>query len=359
MLHLHISPRRTDYPYSTQLQPKFASSTPRHKHLRDNALGTDQRPVLGAETTRKSFLSSVIDGIHRFFQNVLFLGAIVLASWIPSQRLRNYIETRALYEPSKGVALDHLGDKALEKKIRIQHFKAPDGTALEGWYIPAKKGKPTILYAHGRSSNMADTKPVILAFSQRGYGIMVVDYRGFGNSAGTPTEQGVSMDLEAASTHLAKKLGVPSSQQVLVGNSLGGAIAADVATRKPFKAVMLTSTFTSLKETLKYHREKCNWLLRHLVAENIVKAQFDTLKKIPLIQSPLLIAQGEADDVTPPSMGERLIRHARGTRLKHLFRIKACDHYQVFRSAANKVIDRLEWLLKKIDDIHGSAPVTQ
>ncbi len=112
-------------------------------------------------------------------------------------------------------------------------FKADDGTELHGWYLPADNPRAVVLFAHGNGGNLSDRRDIIEALATRlGASVLAFDYRGYGRSKGQPTEEGVLADARAARRWLAERAGVPESQVVLMGESIGGAVMVDLAARR-------------------------------------------------------------------------------------------------------------------------------
>jgi pimeloyl-ACP methyl ester carboxylesterase len=246
------------------------------------------------------------------FDGVVFYGAILLATWVPIPALRRVIEKQLLYAPKRVAIREDLRNPEFKKDTKLLKsvfFTASDlkDVPLHGWYIQAPKGRPTIVFTHGRGDNIASLEPVLEAAQKKGYGIFVFDYRGFGNSGGTPTETGVYKDLIAACKTLKSDYGVPYQDQILMGHSLGGAIATKVMSLKPdrFKGLVLLSTFNSMKGTLSYHRDQMKWV-KWMFNEELIKSSFNSAAVIGKIKQPVLGFWGESDPVTPPVMGKQL-----------------------------------------------------
>lgn len=246
------------------------------------------------------------------YDGIVFYGAILLATWVPIPALRRVIEKQLLYAPKRVAIREDLKNPEFKKdtkRLKSVFFTASDlkDVPLHGWYLQAPKGRPTIVFTHGRGDNIASLEPVLEAAQKKGYGIFVFDYRGFGNSGGTPSETGVYKDLIAACKTLKSDYGIPYHDQILMGHSLGGAIATKVMSLKPdrFKGLVLLSTFNSMKATLSYHRDQMKWV-KWMFNEELVKSSFNSAAVIGKIKQPILGFWGEADPVTPPVMGKQL-----------------------------------------------------
>jgi fermentation-respiration switch protein FrsA (DUF1100 family) len=183
-------------------------------------------------------------------------------------------------------------------------FNAPDGVRLHGWYAEADRPGAVVLYTHGNAGNIADRRQVLRLFrDELNASILVFDYRGYGRSEGIPGEEGVLADARAARRWLAQRAGVPEPDIVVVGNSLGGAVAVDLAARDGARGLVLENTFTSMPDVAASHFKvlPIHWLMR---------TRLDSAAKIPDYRGPLLQTHGTADEVVPFALGQRLFKLA-------------------------------------------------
>jgi fermentation-respiration switch protein FrsA (DUF1100 family) len=179
------------------------------------------------------------------------------------------------------------------------HFAAADGTKLHGWFAPHENPTAVILYCHGNAGNVTHRIDAIRALHDRvGAAVFVFDYRGYGRSEGKPDEPGVLADARAARTWLAKRTGVTPERIVLMGESLGGAVAVDLAVDGA-RALILEHTFSSIPDVAAHHYP---WLPVRL----LMKTQFDSLAKIARYHGPLFQSHGERDSIVPLESGRRL-----------------------------------------------------
>ncbi|MDO8291764.1 MAG: alpha/beta hydrolase, partial [Gallionella sp.] len=125
-----------------------------------------------------------------------------------------------------------------------------DGLGLHGWYIPAPQThaqpRGTVLFLHGNAGNISHRIDSLQMFHRLGYSTLIFDYRGYGSSGGTPSEQGTYRDAEAAWRYLTEQRRIPSCRIVLFGESLGGAVGAWLAARQKPAALVIASGFTSV-----------------------------------------------------------------------------------------------------------------
>ena len=212
----------------------------------------------------------------------------------------------------------------------------PDGERLVAWYAKAKQGQPTILYFHGNAGTLASRNRRIRDFLDRGRGTLILAYRGYAGSSGTPTEANNIADAERAYDALIDD-GVTPDDIVLYGESLGAAIAVPLAARRQVRGVILDSPFTSLvaRARLSYP-----WLPVGLM----LKDRYATDETIKSVHAPLLIIHGEADAVTPVAMGRALF--AAANMPKELITLPGAGHsdHDAFGAPEklNAWIDRLQ-----------------
>lgn len=203
----------------------------------------------------------------------------------------------------------------IEQDIQDTYFFSRDGIKLNAWYVKAKPNKPTIIYCHGQGENISLWQNVIKFLADRGYGVFMLEYRGHGRSEGNPFESGLYVDLESAVKYLKVYENLPQEDIVLWGRSLGGAVVADVASRKNFKAVILESTFTNIREEAIHLTE--NGVLENkfgiwrafstlFVKIYPITQKFSTDKKIHRIEEPLLIGHSLYDATVPVEMSYKL-----------------------------------------------------
>ncbi len=186
---------------------------------------------------------------------------------------------------------------------------------IHGWWIPAAKLEAeAILYFHGNGSNNGDVVNRALRFSQLGFSVLLIDYRGYGKSDRTfPNETKVYEDGEAAWQYLTQDKGIKPRNLFIYGHSLGGAIGIEMAARHPEMAgLIVESTFTSMKamaDIMGYSR--------FFPLEFILTQKFDSINKISGIEVPILLIHGTEDEVVPSFMSQELYDAAPGGKKLH------------------------------------------
>lgn len=184
--------------------------------------------------------------------------------------------------------------------MTVVSLQTQDNLSLLSWYKPAASNQPTILLVHGNAGNIGYRMPLARQFLNAGFGVLLLEYRGYGGNKGTPTEQGLYEDGRAALQFLQQQ-GVESQHVVLYGESLGTGVATQLASEYPVCALILQSPFTSLPSVARYHYP---WLF--------IKPwdQFNSLERIQQIHAPLLILHGKRDQIVPFAEGLQLFNQA-------------------------------------------------
>jgi fermentation-respiration switch protein FrsA (DUF1100 family) len=184
-------------------------------------------------------------------------------------------------------------------------FEADDHTQLHGWFVDHQNPRGVALVCHGNAGNITGMADSLRALNQRHrLAVMTFDYRGYGRSHGRPSVPGILQDARAARVWLAARTGVAESGIILMGHSLGGGVAIDLASHDGARALVLSSTFTSLADVGASHAP---WLLPHWN----MTMDMNSLEKIPNYHGPLLISHGAADETIPFEQGQKLFAAAR------------------------------------------------
>ncbi len=195
---------------------------------------------------------------------------------------------------------------ALMREVAIP---GADGLTLNAWYAAARPGLPTILYCHGNAGTLGGRAERTLPYLQRGYGMLLVAYRGYGGNPGSPTETGLYADGRAHLDWLLAQ-GVPADRIVLYGESLGAAVAVQLATERQVAALVLEAPFASVLHSARerFPLFAFDWL---------IKDKFASIDKIDRVKAPLFIVHGDRDRVTPMRFGRMLFDKAREPKAAH------------------------------------------
>ena len=241
-----------------------------------------------------TFLIKVVAG-------ALALYLLVLLGLYFGQRGLMYVPDRQRVDPAE---MGLVG-------VKEQVLSAPDGTRLISWRGRARDGAPTILYFHGNAGNLASRAGRIKEFQARGWGVLMLSYRGYGGSGGRPSERANVADGELAFQTLLKE-GIGEKDVVIFGESLGTGVAVQIAAKHDAAGLILDAPFTSMVDAAAYHYP---WMwVRPFITD-----RYDTAAHILKVKSPILILHGEKDRVVPVAMGRRLAALAKDRARLEIF----------------------------------------
>lgn len=196
-------------------------------------------------------------------------------------------------------------------------FQAADGVPIHGWYVPHEHPRAAVLFCHGNAGNVTHRADVLrFLHAQAGVSVLIFDYRGYGRSEGKPNEPGVLADARAARTWLAKRENIPEKQIVLMGESIGGGVAVDLAADGA-RGLILESTFSSLPDVAAVHYP---WAPVRL----LMRTRMNSAAKIGKYHGPLLQSHGDRDTIVPIGLGRRLFDAA--NEPKQFLVIPGADH---------------------------------
>jgi fermentation-respiration switch protein FrsA (DUF1100 family) len=182
-------------------------------------------------------------------------------------------------------------------------FKSTEGLDLSGWYIPAKSSKLTVLFCHGNGGNISHRLDSINIFHNLGLNCFIFDYRGYGNSQGKPSEEGTYLDAEAAYKWLTEDKKTPADNIIIFGRSLGGSIAARLASEVKAGALIIESAFTSYVDIGKeyYPYMPVKWFARF---------GYRAIDYIKNVHCPTMFIYSRNDEIVPYRFGLELYEAA-------------------------------------------------
>jgi fermentation-respiration switch protein FrsA (DUF1100 family) len=174
-----------------------------------------------------------------------------------------------------------------------------DNESLNAWWLPVAAARGTVLLLPGNAGNLSQRVDYALMFGKLGYSTLLIDYRGYGKSTGTPSEQGTYRDAEAAWRWLTESRGIEPGDIVVYGESLGGAVAAWLASKHTPRALVLASTFTSIVDL----GAELYWFVPVRI---ISRFKYDTLSRLVEVRAPVLVIHSPDDQLVPYSHAQRL-----------------------------------------------------
>jgi uncharacterized protein len=214
-----------------------------------------------------------------------------------------------LYFPSRAI-IETPGHAGLH--YRDLRLETDDGERLHGWWIAA----PTdslghLLLCHGNAGNVGDRVLHAALLTAAGFDVLLFDYRGYGRSTGRPSEEGTYRDARAALACLLDQPGVDPARVLYLGESIGGAVALDLALERPPAGLVLLSAFTGVRDLGRLHYP--------FVPPALVPDAYPALRRIAELHAPLLVLHGDRDDIVPLSQGNALFEAAPGSKRMHVF----------------------------------------
>ena len=209
-------------------------------------------------------------------------------------------QARMIYFPYRELAAT---PAAVGLPFEEQWLKTADGMRIHAWFLPHPAERGVILFSHGNGGNLSHRLDSLRIFHALGWSVLIYDYRGYGLSDGAPDEAGTYRDAEAAWRHLVDGRGYRPERIVSFGRSLGGAVAAELASRHPPAALILESTFTSVPDMAAE-------LYPLFPVRLLARYRYDARARLAEIHTPLLVIHSRDDEIVPFRHGERLFAAA-------------------------------------------------
>ena len=211
-----------------------------------------------------------------------------------------HFEKRGIYFPTRKIESTP-GEMGLE--FEDVYFFSSDGVKLNGWYIPAKESRATVLFSHGNAGNISHRIEIIDMFSKLGLDVFIYDCRGYGRSQGSPGEEGLYLDTQAAYKYLIDKRNLNEESIVIYGKSLGANVAVELCSKVTPAALITDSAFTSALDMGKK-------MFPFIPIRWFISVKYDALSRIKDITIPKLIIHSENDEIIPFQHGKRLYEAA-------------------------------------------------
>ena len=210
-------------------------------------------------------------------------------------------------------------------------FQTEDGLTLAGWFVPSggTSASGTVIVFNGNAGNRGHRAPLAAALAQRGYQVLLLDYRGFGGNAGAPSEGGLLADARAARAYLLGRSDVDADRIVYFGESLGSAVAVALAAEHPPVALVLRSPFTSLVDVGRTHYP-------FLPVSLLLSDRFAAVDTIGSVDCPVLVIAGDRDRIVPVALSQRLYQAIGGP--KELVIVAGADHNDLALLAGDEMM---------------------
>lgn len=245
-----------------------------------------------------------------------------------------FIEKKSLYYPLKKI-------EATPRDIGLDYeevfITTKDSVLISGWYIPSGSPGGTFLFSHGNGGNISHRLEKIKMFNDLHVNVLIFDYRGYGMSKGSPSEEGIYLDAEAVYDYLVNEKKVPPQKIIGYGESLGGTVMVDLAVKHEMGGVIIEGSFTSIKDMAKKHFP--------FIPAFVYKTAFNAQEKIGSVKAPTLHLHSSADEIVPYELGRRLFDSAPG--LKEFVPLQG-GHNDSFLISRDLFIEKIDEFISRL-----------
>jgi fermentation-respiration switch protein FrsA (DUF1100 family) len=217
-------------------------------------------------------------------------------------------------------------------------FATADGLVVNGWHLRPRQSWGVVLVFNGNAGHRGYRAPLAEALARAGLAVLLFDYRGYGDNAGSPSEAGLRHDADAAAAFLVDVRGYAPDRLVYFGESLGAAVAVDLATRRRPAALVLRSPFSSLADIAAVHYP-------FLPVRLLLRDRFASIDRIGAVRAPLLIVAGDRDAIVPASSSRALYDAA--AEPKRWLEIRGADHNDLELLAGHRMMDEVAAFLRE------------
>lgn len=230
-------------------------------------------------------------------QSILF---IVITTWVSLSLLVYFYQPKLIYYPYKQIEIT---PEYISLDYEELTLTTSDNIQLNAWWIPHADARATLLFLHGNAGNISHRLDSIDIFHELGLSVLIIDYRGYGKSTGTPSEKGTYIDAETAWNYLTHEKNINSDKIIIFGRSLGGAVATWLAERYSSAALILESNFTSIANIGKHYYP-------YLPTSLLTRIKYPSKNRMSNIKTPVLIIHSANDEIIPYKFGKQLFEAA-------------------------------------------------
>lgn len=236
---------------------------------------------------------------------LLSLLLLAAGAWALLALLMFAMQSRLLFQP--GIPGRALAGTPADLGLAFQELRlqTADGTVIHGWYVPPPPGGSgySVLHLHGNAGNISHRLAWLPILQRAGVGALLLEYRGYGQSEGAPSEDGLHLDAQAGWDWLRGERGLPAERILLFGESLGGAVAARLATEVDAAGLVLFSAFTSVPDIAAHH-------YRWLPVRQLARLWFPTGDYLASTRMPVLLMHSPDDEIVPFAHAHALLQAA-------------------------------------------------
>ncbi len=211
-----------------------------------------------------------------------------------------YIESKSIFFPTKNIDLT---PQDLQIPFEDIYIKAGGSNQINGWFIPFENAKYTILFCHGNGGNISHRMEKITILRRSKANIFIFDYEGYGKSQGKPSEKGIYQDAQASFDYLVEMRKIDPKGIIVYGESLGCAVAIDLAWKNTIGGLILEGSFSSGKDMAR--------IIYPFLPTALFFNKFNSIEKIKDIDAPKLFIHSKSDEIVPYSLAQKLFDAAR------------------------------------------------
>jgi len=248
---------------------------------------------------------------------IIYILTIIISFYLYA----GYTEYRSTYLPLRNIEYT---PETAGLEYEDTYVSSGRYSIINAWYIPAKDAEKVVLFCHGNAGNISHRLEKIKVFHDLGLNVFIFDYRGYGKSKGRPREYALYQDARAAYNYLIAKKGFQEKDIILFGESLGGAVAIDLATKVKANSLITESTFSSIKDIAGFVSPALGYF--------IPASRFNSTAKLPRVTIPKLMFHSVNDDLVNFAMALKLYNSA--AEPKELVKLRGSHNTAYFDSGA-------------------------
>jgi fermentation-respiration switch protein FrsA (DUF1100 family) len=218
-------------------------------------------------------------------------------------------------------------------------FQSGDGTPLFGWYVEPTPSRAVLLWCHGNAGNIIHRLENLAELYRVGLAVFLFDYRGYGRSKGSPSEDGLYMDAMAAHAYLTGTRGIAPKRLVIFGRSLGAAVAGELTSRRPTAGLILENAFPSIEAMAKVHS-------MGLPARLLLQSRYPLVARLKDIHVPILVIHGDQDEIVPFELGKQVFEAA--PEPKSFYVVEGAHHNDLYQVGGKPYFQRLRRFVEDV-----------
>jgi len=245
----------------------------------------------------------------------------------------SFLEERIIFHPSRRIEMT---PDILRLPWDDARVTTSDGETIAGWFVPAERHFATILFLHGNAGNVSHRITSLAGLRSSGFSCLIIDYRGYGESTGAPSEAGIVTDARAAWDHLTKTRAIDPTRIVLYGESIGSFPVLSLAREIRRSggagpgAIVLEGAFTTALEMGRR-------IFPFVPLRWVIRSRFDNLGAVKEVDAPTLFIHAGRDEIVPIEMGRRL-HESSAARMKEFHEIPGARHNTVWIDGGSRVV---------------------